>query len=170
MDLAELRSRMAALDAAYKPVATAPVDLGDLADAELMGQRIGAALRGLDVDGESQAVLLGVIDLYSAGGEDVREAIRRLFDRYPSFRWAANLPREWDTAADFRARLILMSAHDQGADTRDEILALQDLCEHARQAGIATGPILAEVAAMSSTVDRYGMGSMRDVFTAYGGR
>jgi hypothetical protein len=170
VDLADLESRMAALDTAYRPVAKAPVDLAELADTERMGERIGAALHALGVDEEAQDVLRGVIDGYGGGNEGVREAIRRLFDRYPSFRWAAHLPREWETAAGFRDRLILMSAHDQGADTRDEILALQDLCEQARRNGIDTGPILDEVAAMSSTVNRYGMGSMRDVLVAYGKR
>jgi hypothetical protein len=81
-----------------------------------------------------------------------------------------SLPREWNTAEEFRARLVHLSARDQGADTRDEILALQDLCNRARQAGIDVDPILDEVAAMSSDVDRYGMGSMRSVILGYGKR
>jgi hypothetical protein len=98
----------------------------------------------------------------------IRAAVRRLFDRYTSFRWAAHLPREWDTAEEFRAHLIHLSACDQGSDTRDEILALRDLCDRALGLGIDTGPILDEVAAMSSDEDRYGMGSMRRVILACG--
>jgi hypothetical protein len=170
VDLAEARSRMAALDAVYRPVAKAPVDLSDPEAFKTMGQRITAALAELAVDDEAEAVLRSLIALYEAGDDQIRVTIRRLFDRYTSFRWAAHLPRDWNTAADFRDRLIHMSACDQGADTRDEILALQALCDRARLAGIDVNPILDEVAAMSSGVDRYGMGSMRYVLLHYGQR
>jgi hypothetical protein len=115
-------------------------------------------------------VLRALIDGYGAGDEAERVAIRRLFDRYTSFRWAAHLPGEWDTATEFRARLVHLSARDQGADTRDEILVLRDLCDRAHRAGIDAAPILDEVAAMSSAVDRYGMGSMRGIILQYGTR
>jgi hypothetical protein len=108
--------------------------------------------------------------MYATGDQTVRAAIRQLFDRYTSFRWAARLPRRWNTAEEFRARLIHLSARDQDGDTRDEILMLQDLCDRARQAGIDVDPILDEIAALSSTVDRYGMGSMRAVIFHYGKR
>ena len=54
-------------------------------------------------------------------------------------------------------------ARDQGADTRDEIVGLSLLCRRARELGIDTIPIFVEVAAMSSDVNRYGMGSTRDI-------
>jgi hypothetical protein len=168
MELAELEAEMSRLDGIYRPVAKAPVDPSDR--PEDLGAVIEAELAGLAVGDQAEAVLRAVLSLYAAGGDDVRVAIRRLFDRYTSFRWAAHLPRDWDSAADFRARLIHMSARDQGPDTRDEILALWDLCERALRAGIDVGPILDEVAAISSDVDRYGMGSMRDVFLRYGKR
>lgn len=156
---------MSRLDAVYRPVATSPVDTADV--YENPGAVIAAKLAELDED-EAEAVLRAAIEAYETGDDTVRATIRRLFDRYTSFRWAAHLPRGWDSAADFRAHLIHMSARDQGADTRDEILALQDLCDRAQRAGIDVDRVLDEVAAMSSDVDRYGMGSMRDVFIRYG--
>ena len=57
---------------------------------------------------------------------------------------------------------------DQGADTRDEIVALQHLCDRVRQAGIHINPILKEVAAISSELDRYGMGSMLSILRTCG--
>lgn len=165
MDLAELEAELALLDAVYRRVATRPVDPDARDD---LGTAVWAELAALGVDDQAEAALRVAIEAYAAGDDTVRVAVRRLFDRYPSFRWAAHLPPEWDSAADFRDRLIHLSARDQGADTRDEILALRDLCDRARRAGIDPRPILAEVAALSSDVDRYGMGSMRDVILRYG--
>jgi hypothetical protein len=170
VNLAEIEREIARLDAVYRPVAKAPVDIMDPDAFENMGTRIQAELAQLGVDDQAKAVLRAVIELYAAGDETVRVAVRQLFDRYTSFRWAAHLPREWDTAEEFRAHLVHLSARDQGADTRDEILGLQDLCERAHRAGIDVDPILDEVAAMSSDVDRYGMGSMRSVILRYGKR
>ena len=152
MNLAAVEHEMAWLDTAYRPIAKSPVDAAVRDDPEAWGAAIKAALDRLGVDDRAEA------------------AVRRLFDRYTSFRWAAHLPREWDTAAEFRSHLIHLSARDQGSDTRDEILELRDLCDRAHGLGIDTGPILDEVAAMSSDEDRYGMGSMRGVLLAYGQR
>lgn len=170
MDLTEIEREVARLDAAYRPVVSKPVDLADPDAFRNMGATVQAELAGLAVKDQAVAVLRAVVDLYATGDETVRAAIRRLFDRYTSFRWAAHLPSDWDSPEEFRAQLVHLSARDQGADTRDEILRLQYLCDRARQAGFDVDAILAEVAAMSSDVDRYGMGSMRSVLLRYGGR
>jgi hypothetical protein len=169
VDLIELEREIARLDAVYRPVATKPIDFTDRDAVENMGARVQADLARLAVADRAEVLLRALIELYAADETD-RAAVRRLFDRYTSFRWAAHLPRDWDTTEEFRARLIHLSARDQGADTRDEILTLQDLCQRARLAGIAVDPILDEVAAMSSAIDRYGMGSMRSVILGYGRR
>jgi hypothetical protein len=165
MDVAEIEQRMSNLDALYEPVAKRPVDASDREAMANLGATIAADIERLGVDDRAQAVLRAIVETYADGDESVREAIRRMFDRYTSFRWAAHLPREWDTAEEFRAHLILMSAHDQGADTRDEILRLGDLMDRASRAGIDVDPIMNEVAAMSSDVNRYGMGSMRGLLS-----
>lgn len=170
VDLLDVEHEMARLDAVYRPVAAMPVDRSDRDAIMNLGARVEAALTELAVDDQAEAVLRAVIELYDAGDETARAAVRRLFDRYTSFRWAAHLPRDWDTAQEFRSHLIHLSARDQGEDTRDEILVLQDLCARAEQAGIDVDPILDEVAAMSSDVDRYGMGSMRSVILRHGKR
>ncbi len=169
VELGQVEREMARLDAVYRPVATAPLRPDDLSAVADLGARIGAELAALGVNDRAEAVLHQVIGLYDGRDEATRATIRGLFDRYPSFRWAAHLPWDWATAVEFRARLIHLSARDQGADTRDEILALQDLCERAGRCGVDVGPILAEVAAISSDVDRYGMGSMRSILLRYGG-
>ncbi|GLY44326.1 hypothetical protein Amsp01_103490 [Amycolatopsis sp. NBRC 101858] len=107
---------------------------------------------------EAQQVLRALLKHYERGDDEARAAIRALFDRYPTFTWATHLPR-----ASFRTRLLHLSACDHGRDTRDEILRLNDICTEARAAGVDIGPLLREVAELSSTVDKYGMGSMRDI-------
>ncbi|MFC0530837.1 hypothetical protein [Phytohabitans kaempferiae] len=168
--MAEIEREVARLDAIYRPVATKPMDIIDPDAFENMGATIQADLAQLAVDDQAEAILRTIIEVYAAGDKTMRAAVRQLFDRYTSFRWAAHLPRDWDTAAEFRAHLLHLSARDQGPDTRDEILTLQDLCDRARQAGIDVDPILDEIGAMSSDEDRYGMGSMRSVILSYGKR
>ncbi len=170
MNLEEIEREIARLDSIYRPVAKTPVDLARLDSLTDVAAAIEADLARLGVEDEAQAVLSVVIDSYAAGDEAVRALVRQLFDRYPSFRWAAHLPRDGHTAEDFRARLIHLSARDQGDDARDEIMGLQDLCDRARQDGIDVDPILFEVAEMSSSVDRQGMGSLRRIILNYGKR
>jgi hypothetical protein len=168
MVMRSIESEIARLDALYRPLANRPVDIMEPDWVEKMGARVAAGLAALGVEDEAVAVLRALVEHYAAGDDDARAEIRSLFDQHPSFRWAAHLPQEWDSAEDFRAHLLHLSARDQGADTRDEILALQALCARAHDAGIDVDPILDEVAAISSDVDRYGMGSMRTVILNYG--
>jgi hypothetical protein len=175
VDILEIEREMARLDAVYAPLASQPIDVDNRDDPESfknavmnMGAAIEADRARLAVDDQAEAILRAVVELYVAGDEAVRPAIRRLFGRYTSFRWAAQLPGEWNTADEFRARLVHLSARDQDADTRDEILTLKNLCDRARKVGIDVDPILDEVAAMSSDEDRWGMGSMRSIIANYG--
>lgn len=170
VDLIDIEYEMARLDAVYRPVATQPADITDPDALMDMDTTIQADLARLSVDDQAEAVLRVIVECYTAGDEAVRATIRRLFDRYGFFQWGAHLHRDWSTAAEFRARLVHLSARDQGRDTRDEILTLQDLCGQAWQAGIDIDLILDEVAAMSSDIDRYGMGSTRAVILSYGKR
>jgi hypothetical protein len=138
----ELEQEVARLDAVLEPIAKSPYD----------GRPFEVVLPS-----GAQEVLRGLLGHYAAGDDDIRAAIRALFERYTSFRWAVHLPD-----ADFRTRLLHFSARDQGADARDELLGLNDLCTSARDAGVDLRPVLREVAALSSPVDKYGMGSTRD--------
>lgn len=161
MNFAEIAAETARLDAILAPIAKAPVDTSDPDWEDKM--RASHPLDETGTRAAAEGVLLAIIARYADGDANARQTIRDLFDRYTSFRWAAHLPREWDTAEDFRARLIHLSARDQGSDTRDEIIGLQILLDMASLAGIEAAPILVEVAEMSSDVDRYGMGSVKDI-------
>jgi hypothetical protein len=157
----EIEERVALVDAAVRPIAEQPVDVTDPDWVKKMGQR-PAPLDEAGVRAEAESLLEALITVYAQGDEALRVSVRGLFSRYTSFRWATHLPVE-PTPEGFRQRLLHMSAVDQGSDMRDELLSLRDLCADARTAGIDLGPILREVAELSSREDKYGMGSMRDI-------
>lgn len=153
---------MMELDERLRLIAKRPVDITDPDWLE----QFKAAPHPLDAAGvrpQAANLIETLLAEYQAGEEERRAVIRGLFRRYPSFAWAAALPDPPTTAANFRRRLLLFSMQDQGRDTRDAILELQALCEEAGQAGVNTGPILREIAALSSSENKFGMGSTRDL-------
>ncbi|WP_105968988.1 hypothetical protein [Streptomyces geranii] len=160
-DIDSIEEQVALVDAAVRPIAERPVDTSDPDWADKMRQR-PAAMDEAGVRTEAEAALRALIAVYAQGDEVLRASVRGLFSRYTNFRWAVHLPVE-PTPEGFRWRLLHMSAVDQGNDTRDELLALRDLCADARTAGIDLGPILREVAELSSREDKFGWGSMRDI-------
>ncbi|HEV8558337.1 MAG TPA: hypothetical protein VGR06_18355 [Actinophytocola sp.] len=154
-----IEDTVARLDLLLEPIAKRPVDLSDpnwMAKLERSDPLDEAGIKA-----EAEAALRALLASYAEGDEATRATIRSLFDRYTSFRWAVHLSRE-PTPEGFRSRLLHLSARDQGADPRDELLTLDDLCAQARDAGVDIKPILLEVAELSSAVDRYGFGSVRD--------
>jgi hypothetical protein len=114
------------------------------------------------VRAEAEAALREVLRRYEEGDAEARAALRALLDRCHSFRWATSLPFI-PTAEGFARRLLEMSVQDQGGDTRDMMVELNDLCAQARDAGVDVRPLLLDVAALSSDVDKYGMGSTRGI-------
>jgi hypothetical protein len=162
VDLTSIEEKVASLDAVLAPIANEPVDVADPDWVTKMRRSVPPVERA-GVRDEAQAVLRAVIDAYVTGDEATRKMIRGFFERYPSFRWAVHFPYPADTADRFRLHLLHLSARDQMPDTRDELLTLRDLCESATNAGVDTAPILVEVAGISSDVDRYGMGSIKEI-------
>ncbi|GAB3008977.1 hypothetical protein [Saccharothrix stipae] len=169
-DLAAIEEDVAHLDAALEPIAQAPVDISRLDDFDRWVAEMRAEPSAMDQAGvraEAEAVLTEILARY-AEDEAARPALRAMFDRYGSFAWGVHLPSA-ATPEGGRTDLLHLSVRDHGRDTRDEILRLRDVCDEARRAGVDIGPILREVAAMSSDVDRYGMGSMRALLLAEAG-
>ncbi|MDT0568231.1 hypothetical protein RM704_12230 [Streptomyces sp. DSM 3412] len=156
-----IERRVARVDAALRPIAEEPVDLSDPDWAEKTRQRPDA-MDAAGVRTEAQVVLRSLLTAYADGDDELRASLRGLLARHTAFRWGVRLPAE-PTPEGFRLRLLHLSAVDQGSDTRDELLTLRDLCEDARRAGIDLGPLLREVAELSSHEDKYGMGSLRDI-------
>ncbi|WP_329334319.1 hypothetical protein OG866_12795 [Streptomyces sp. NBC_00663] len=110
---------------------------------------------------EAEGALRELLKLYERD-EQARIEVRALLSRCDRFTWATGVPRGRAPHA-FRRQLLLLSARDQGRDTRDEMVWLNDICAEAREAGVDIRPLLLEVAELSSTEDKYGMGSVRGI-------
>ena len=153
MDWTALTAEVAALDARLAADANTPVDL---ADPDWMS----AMAPPPEVP---PPLVEALLDGYGAGDAATRERARRLLRDHHHFRWAVHLPLDWSTPEELHCSLLLLSLRDQGNDTRDELLYLNDLCARARALGLDPAPALREVAALSSETDHYGMGSMREL-------
>ena len=82
---------------------------------------------------------------------------------YRAFAWAASLPFGPTDEEKLRQHLLLFSLKDQGSDSRDALLWLQNLCREAKKAGVNSGPVLREIGELSSDKNNYGMGSTREM-------
>ena len=150
--------RMMELEEKLQPIAKRPVDITRPDWLE----RLPAGVQPLDEAGVRDAaerLLAELIGAYAQGTDHTRAAIRRLFREYRSLAWAATLSVPRTTIEGLRQHLILFSIKDQGRDSRDALLTLQEICQDARNAGLEIAPVLREIAAMSSDADKYGMGS-----------
>jgi hypothetical protein len=160
--------RMMDVEEKLRPIAKRTVDITRPGWFE----RLQAGAPPLDEAGVRDVVerlLAEIIAGYSQGTDQTRAAIRRLFQEYPSFAWAATLPVPRTTLEGLRQHLILFSINDQGRDSRDALLTLQEICRETTTAGLAIAPVLREVAKMSSDANKYGMGSTRQMLLRYCG-
>ena len=160
--LADWNDTLSILDVYLRPIAQRPVDIGD---PEWFTKLSGGAhpLDEAGVRSETESLLAEVIEYYLKRDDVTRQAIRELFAKNRNFSWAATLPFPPTTREDFRSHLILFAINDQGLDSRDAILLLQDLCKRASSADVDTEPVLREVAPLCSDEDKYGMGSTRSM-------
>ena len=150
--------RMAKLDQLLQPIANRPVDITRAGWLE----RLRAGVPPLDEAGArdtAETLLAEILAGYAQGTVQTRAAIRQLFQQHKSFSWAATLSVPRTTSDGLRQHLILFSIIDQGRDSRDAWLTLQELCQGGKAAGLDLAPVLREVAAMSSHVNKSGMGS-----------
>jgi hypothetical protein len=160
MTLAGVRADVAVIDELLREVVKRPVDLSD-PDWMAKLRQAPRLVEEAGVEPEAGAALEVLLDAYETGGVSAREEVRDIFRAFPSFRSAVGLPRLWESAAEFRRRLVHVSAVDQGADPRDELMSIWSLCNEARERGIDVEPVLREVADLSSDADLYGFGSMQ---------
>jgi hypothetical protein len=159
--LSEFKREIARLDPLLKPIADRPVDITD--------PNWAAKLVGFDpleeagVKRQAQDLLSEILVRYVDGTNSDREELRQMFQEFGSFSWAARLREEPINRAGLRAHLILLSIQDQGTDPRDSMMAIDGLISIAMKQGEDIRPLLAEVAEISSTQSRYGMGSMKEI-------
>ena len=164
--LEDFELQIMAFDERLRPIAQRPVDITRPGWFE----RLQAGVPPLEEAGirkEVEKLLADLIEIYAQGPEEIRITIRRFFSEYRSFAWAAGLSESKTSATGLRPHLILFSMKDQGRDSRDALLALQHLYSEAAGAGIDPALLLREVAGLSSTVNKYGMGSTCDMLLKY---
>lgn len=117
---------------------------------------------------EFNSVADEIVEIYLQSTVEQCRKIRELLSRYEAVLHFLGIPStriKTENDVDlFRSALAMLSIENQGRDARDTIVALVELCKAAKQAGIDTSPHLKEIAALSSDADKYGMGSMRDLF------
>jgi hypothetical protein len=159
--LSEIEVEIARFDQLLTPIAKRPVDISDPGWVEKLKNRT-PALDEAGIRAPVEALLLETLEQYANGDEGTRVTLRDLFHRYHAFSWAASLPQD-PNPEGFRRQLLLLSLKDQGMDPRDEILWLQSICKRARLAGVDLKPTLELVAGLSSDVDRFGMGSTKNL-------
>jgi len=160
--LEDLELQVMALDERLRPIAHRPVDI----TRSNWVDRLRAGLPALDeacVRNEAEKLLAELSAAYKQGPEKTRASIRRFFSEHRSFAWAAEWSRPQPGVEGLIQRLVLFSMQDQAQDSRDALLAIQAICREAVSAGLDAAPLLREVAALSSTVNKYGMGSTRDM-------
>src|SRR4051812_5661117 len=147
------------LDAALRPIASRPVTLADLASAEAR-QGVGNPLEQAGIADAAAALMAEILDAYSRANAADRSALRRLFSEHRALGWAAGflMPFSAD-ARSARQQLLLFSLLDQGGDSREALLWLRTFCEQPDADCQALPELLREVAALSSAIDHYHMGS-----------
>jgi hypothetical protein len=160
MSLADFELRIARLDRLLQPIARRPVDITKPGWASRLRQQT-PPLDEAGIRDETEALLEELISYYQTINAEDRASARGLFTKYRAFAWAACSSENPTTEEGFRRKLLLFSLKDQGSDSRDALLLLQDLCRQARVAGVHTATILTSIAELSSDVDKYGMGSTR---------
>jgi hypothetical protein len=159
-NLSELERMVAKFDEQLKPIARRSFDFND-PDWIAKLAKVPDPLDEAQIRAEMKTLLTEITDHYANCDPETRQAIRSLFDKYDSVSWAATFSRFPNTMDGVRRQILLFSILDQGRDTRDAILWLQDISARAKSAGIQVNSILEEVAVFSSEMNKYGMGSTK---------
>ncbi|MET8043745.1 hypothetical protein ABZU25_23125 [Micromonospora sp. NPDC005215] len=161
MHLAAVREDVAVIDILLRDIAERPVDLTDPDWQAKLSTRV-PPVEEAGVAAEAAAALTALLDAYESGDEGVRDEVRQIFRAHHAFSWGVGLTGRWPSAtAEFRRRLVHISARDQSEDPRDDLVEIWELCAGARGRGVDVEPIVRAVADISGEVDHLGMGSTR---------
>jgi hypothetical protein len=163
----EALRRISPLNRKLKPLAERRVDLNDPEWQEKM-RRAQPALDEAGIRLEAEELLEEILEGYSKGDAPLRDAIRKLLAQHRAFTWATGVVAPPTTKYGFRQHLLRLSAVDHAMDLRDTFLELGALCDDAQAAGVDIGPILREVAELSSDVPMSYMGSVKAMLQKLG--
>jgi hypothetical protein len=146
-------------DEVVRPIAARPVSIADLASADGRHPIVGA-LAEAGIKDAAAALMAQILEEYARATAADRAQMRALFAAHQAFAWAAGflMPFSADVAAA-RQQLLLFSLLDQGTDSRDALLWLRTFCGQPGVDCRVLPDLLREIAALSSAVDKYHMGS-----------
>lgn len=151
------------LDKLVAPIANGPVDLETL-DVSF-SKREKSTLR--DVAESAQAILGELLDEYLGGDDKVRDGLRELFWRYENFAWAVNYKMQDNSSAEAKRYLAFLSMDDQGRDSRDFMMTCTAIFDNFEEIGVSYKAELKEVVSVSSTRNKYGMGSTAEILNQW---
>jgi hypothetical protein len=160
-DLVELELMILELDEKLKPIAKKTVDLSNPNWMDELQKT--SPIDQIGKRSEAETALSEAVDTYEKTDPETRQAIRIMFSKYTSFAWAAIPPWPLNTNDGLTRHLLLFSIYDQGRDSRDALLQLRTMLATARSANLDTAAACRHVAKLSSDIDRYGMGSTRNM-------
>lgn len=104
------------------------------------------------------------INQFEFYNSDQRQQIVDLMHQNDDLMYATVLDADRNTPNGFRKYMILIVIDDQGKDTSDAVLSLGHSYTRAEKQGVNVGSIFIEMAAISSTDDKFGWRSPRDLF------
>jgi len=159
-NIEKAKQKVETLNKVLEPIANNLVDIND-PNWENILRSSPSPLDECGIRDEAETLLVSLLDAYSNGDAFQRAAIRELFSTNQAFTWATGVPEPATTKQGFRQHLLLISAVDQARDLRDTIVTLNLICAEAQASGIDTGPVLSEVAELSSDAYTSKMGSLR---------
>lgn len=163
---ADWQKRADFLNQKLMPITNRPVDINAHDWVEKLEKRPHPA----DESGlrtEIETLFNEVIDQFELYGPDQRQQIIDLMYQNDALMYARCIDADRNTPGGFRKHMILFVIDDQGKDTRDAMLALGAHHADAKRLGIDVGSIFKEMAAISSTREKFGWGSTRDLFHKY---
>jgi hypothetical protein len=147
------------LDASLRPIANRSVDISDPGWIDKARRQVNP-LDAAGVRDDAATLISDVLDAYPRVTAEQRERIRALFAAHRSLGWAVGFLTSFSAdASTLRPQLLLFSILDQGSDSRDALVWLRGFCAQERADRTALPSALREIAALSSAVDLYGMGS-----------
>jgi hypothetical protein len=154
------------LDAALQPIATRPIALSELASLAERYRELNP-LEQAGVREAAATLMTEILEAYPRACCADRIEMRALFERHRALGWAAGflLPLAPD-GSRLRQQLLLFSLLDQGSDSRDARQWLRAFCDQPGVDCAALPEMLREVAALSSAIDRYHMGSTASMLAA----
>ncbi len=160
---ADWKQRADFLNQQLKPIVKVEIDI----NAPDWEEQLASGPHPADESGlrkQIESLFNEIVAQFEFFDSDQRQQIIDLMAQNDSLMYSAVIDADRNTPDGFRKNMILFVIDDQGKDTRDSIVSLTHYREEAEKHGIDLDSIFKEMAAISSTRDKFGWGTTRDLF------